>query len=67
MLTLAAAAPARAELAFFSTGRVMSVKGHRVEGDQIVLLPRGGGEITCAHRLVTRIEPDEVPYPEPAT
>jgi hypothetical protein len=65
VLTLAAAAPARAELAFFSTGRVMSIKGHRVEGDQIVLLPRGGGEIACAIDLVTRIEPDEVPYPEP--
>jgi hypothetical protein len=67
VLTLATAVPAHAELAFFSTGRVMSIKGHRVEGDQIVLLPRGGGEISCSVTLVTRIEPDEVPYPEPET
>jgi soluble lytic murein transglycosylase-like protein len=50
---------------FFATGRVMSVKGHRAEGDSLVLLPREGGEIVCAASLIARIEPDEVPYPEP--
>ena len=61
------ALPARAELVFFSTGRSMSVRAHRVEGDQIVLLPREGGEIAMSLELIARIEPDEVPYPEPAT
>ncbi|HEX4346466.1 MAG TPA: lytic transglycosylase domain-containing protein [Vicinamibacterales bacterium] len=61
------ALPARAELVFFSTGRSMSVRTHRVEGDQIVLLPRDGGEVTMSLGLITRIEPDEVPYPESAT
>jgi soluble lytic murein transglycosylase-like protein len=57
--------PAHAELVFFSTGRVMSVKAHRATGDEIVLLPRDGGEIAVRAALVARIEPDEVPYPEP--
>jgi len=63
---LVAAGPARAELVFFATGRVMSVAGHRVEGDRIVLLPRDGGEITLGQSLIARIEPDEMPYPQPA-
>jgi soluble lytic murein transglycosylase-like protein len=63
---LLTAAPARAELVFFSTGRAMSVRSHRIEGDQIILVPRDGGEIALNASLVTRIEPDEVPYPEPA-
>ena len=31
------AAPARAELVFFNTGRTLSVEGHRVDGDSLVL------------------------------
>jgi soluble lytic murein transglycosylase-like protein len=65
LFLLAAPANARAELIFFSTGRVMSAKAHRVEGANIVLLPRGGGEITMSASVIARIEPDEVPYPEP--
>jgi soluble lytic murein transglycosylase-like protein len=59
------ASPASAELAFFTSGRTMSVKGHRVEGPMIVLELRGGGEIRCDRNMIARIEPDEVPYPEP--
>src|SRR5262245_42527429 len=62
---LACAAPARAELVFFSTGRTMSVKGHRADGDSLVLMLRSGGEIVCDASTVARIAPDEVPYPEP--
>ena len=65
MLLTAGALPARAELVFFATGRNLSVKSHRVEGDMIVLEMRGGGEMTCEASLVDRIAPDEVPYPEP--
>jgi soluble lytic murein transglycosylase-like protein len=65
LFLLAGPATVRAELVFFSTGRVMSVKAHRVEGGNIVLLPRGGGEITMGASIIARIEPDEVPYPEP--
>jgi len=66
LVLLCVATSARAELVFFATGRVMSVAGHRVEGDQVVLLPRGGGEIALAQSLIAHIDPDEVPYPEPA-
>ena len=59
------AAPARAELVYFSTGRTLSVKAHRVDGDSLVLTLRAGGEATIETRLIDRIEPDEVPYPEP--
>ncbi len=61
---LAAAAPVRAELVFFTSGRTMSVKSYRVEGESVVLLLRSGGEIVCSASLVERIAPDELPYPE---
>jgi soluble lytic murein transglycosylase-like protein len=67
MAVLACAAPAHAELVFFSTGRTMSVKGHRADGDSLVLMLRSGGEIVCDASTVARIAPDEVPYPEPET
>ena len=59
------AAPARAELVYFQSGRVLSVKGHRTEGDSLVLALRAGGEIVCDRSVIARIAPDEVPYPEP--
>jgi len=62
---LAVARPASAEIVTLSTGRTLSVKDHRVDGDQVVLNLRGGGEIVCDRTLITRIDPDEVPYPEP--
>jgi len=58
------ASVADAELVFFSTGRSLSVKGHRAEGQSLVLMLRGGGEMICEASQVARIEPDEVPYPE---
>lgn len=64
---LASAGTARAELVFLSSGRALSVKSHRFEGESIVLTLRGGGQITCEATLVERIEPDEVPHPEPET
>jgi len=62
---LAIAMPARAELVFFTTGRSLSVKSHRADGEALVLVLRDGGEVEFDRSLVTRIEPDEVPYPEP--
>jgi len=56
---------ARAEIVFLTSGRSISVKGHRVDGDRIVLSLRAGGEVTCDRSLVEKILPDEVPYPEP--
>jgi soluble lytic murein transglycosylase-like protein len=62
---LGMAAPVRAELVFFDTGKSLSVKSHRVEGASLILALRGGGEVTCDRSVITRIEADEVPYPEP--
>src|SRR5882672_7675148 len=62
---LAAAVPARAELAFFAGGNTMSIKAHRLDGDSLVLSLRSGGEIVCDPSLILRFAPDEVPYPEP--
>ena len=59
------ARPARAELVFFSTGRTLSVKSHRVDGDSLVLVLRTGGEMVCEASIVAKFAPDEVPYPEP--
>jgi hypothetical protein len=62
---LCAAAPASAELVFLTSGRTLSVRSHREEGPNLILQLRGGGEVVCDRSLVERIEPDEVPYPEP--
>jgi transglycosylase-like protein with SLT domain len=64
VLSLIGAGHARAELVYFAGGRSLNVKGHRVEGDTLVLSLRGGGEIECAPTAIVRIEPDEVPWPE---
>jgi hypothetical protein len=61
---LIGATSARAELVFFADGRNMSVKAHRTDGGSMVLTLRNGGEIVCDAALVSRIEEDEIPYPE---
>jgi soluble lytic murein transglycosylase-like protein len=63
---LAFADAASAELVFFTNGRALSVKGHRAQGETIVLLLRGGGEVTCVRAMVAQITPDEVPMPDDA-
>jgi transglycosylase-like protein with SLT domain len=59
------AADARAEIIVLTSGRTISVKGHRIDGASIVLTLRTGGEVTCDRSLIEKILPDEVPYPEP--
>jgi soluble lytic murein transglycosylase-like protein len=67
LIVLAVAAPASAELIFFSETRSMSVKSHRFEGDRVVVALRGGGEMAFDRSVVLKIAPDEVPYPEETT
>lgn len=62
---LLCATPATADIVVLSSGRTLSVKSHRVEGESVVLTLRGGGEVTCDRSLISSILPDEVPYPEP--
>ena len=64
LLLITAVAPARAELVFFQSGRAMSVKAIRSDGDELVLQLRSGGEIRCDKSLITKVEPDEIEYPE---
>ena len=64
IIALAIAAPASAELIFFSEQRSMSIASHRVEGDRLIVALRGGGEMSFDRALVTKIAPDEVPYEE---
>jgi soluble lytic murein transglycosylase-like protein len=54
-----------ADLVYLTNGRAFSVKEYRVEGSTATLVLRNGGEIQCDASLVARVEPDEVPYPEP--
>jgi soluble lytic murein transglycosylase-like protein len=62
---LVSAVPARAELAFFHTGRALSIKEHHLDGTSLVLTLRNGGQIVCEPSTIDRFAPDEVPYPEP--
>ena len=66
LVALAIAAPASAELIFFSEHRSMSVASHRFEGDRVIVALRGGGEMSFDRALITKIAPDEVPYHEDA-
>jgi soluble lytic murein transglycosylase-like protein len=56
---------ASAEIVFMTSGRTMSVKTHRSDGESVVLTLRSGGEVTCDKSLIEKILPDEVPYPDP--
>jgi soluble lytic murein transglycosylase-like protein len=60
------ASDARAEIVVFKNGRTMSARSHRISGDMATLVMRDGGEITFPASIIARVDPDEVPYPEPA-
>jgi hypothetical protein len=59
------ATSAQAEIVVLTSGRTLSVKGHRAVGDSVILLMRSGGEVTCDKSLIEKIVEDEVPHPEP--
>jgi soluble lytic murein transglycosylase-like protein len=63
---LAGPSIASAEIVFLSSGRTLSVRSHKIDGDSIVLTLRSGGQVTCNKDLIDKIEADEAPYPEPA-
>jgi hypothetical protein len=58
------AVPASAEIVHLTSKRTLSVKSHRIDGNSITLVLRGGGEVTCDRSLIEKIVPDEVPYTE---
>ena len=65
LILIGCASQAQAEIVFLTSGRSVSVKGHRADGDRIILTLRTGGEVTCDKSLIDKILPDEVPYQEP--
>jgi hypothetical protein len=65
VLLAGTAVPASAELVFLKTGRSLSVKAVRYDGDAAMLALRTGGEIVCSRTAIDRVEPDEVAWPEP--
>lgn len=56
---------AYADLVVLTTGRVISVRSYSVEGSTARLVLRTGGEVACDAALIERVDPDEVPWPEP--
>jgi len=57
---LALPAAASADIALLSTGSTMKVTAQRVEGDTVVLVLKGGGEVGVPAAMVQGIVPDEV-------
>lgn len=54
---------ASAEILVFKTGRTMSVQSYRVDGDMATARLRAGGEVSFPAAMITRVDPDEAPYP----
>ena len=65
VFAMASSALAFGEIVVMTSGRTLSVKGHKIEGSSIVLTLRSGGEVTCERTLIEKIVPDEVPHPDP--
>jgi hypothetical protein len=63
---LVTAGSAHAEIVLLTSGRTLTVKSHRFDGDYIVLQMRDGGDVTFDRALVDKVVPDEIPYQEPA-
>jgi hypothetical protein len=63
---LGPAAAARAELVHLTSGRVVSASRVVLGEETATITLRGGGEVTCSRSLVARVEPDEVPWIDPA-
>ena len=61
----ALARPASADIVYLTSGRTLSVKAHRADGEAVVLTLRSGGEVTCDASLIEKIVADEVPHPDP--
>jgi len=59
-LLLALPAAASADIALLSTGATMKVSAERVEGDMVVLVLKGGGEVGVPAAMLRGIVPDEV-------
>jgi soluble lytic murein transglycosylase-like protein len=59
-LSLAAAAPARAEIVLLASGQTLKLESHRAEGELIALVLAGGGEVHLPPAAIRGFVPDEV-------
>lgn len=66
MLLLISASPALGDTAVLRNGRSLSIAGFRAEGDRIVLVMEGGGEIALPHEQVVAIRREPAPAATPA-
>ena len=55
------AAPTSSEVVYFASGEVLPIAQHRIEGGEVVLELRGGGEVRWDPELIARIELDRSP------
>lgn len=65
VLFVAFASEARAEIVVFKNGRTMSVKSHSISAGMATLALRDGGQVTFPADIIDRVDPDEIPYPDP--
>jgi soluble lytic murein transglycosylase-like protein len=66
VLCLGAATPVRADTAVLRNGRTLSITDFRSEGDRIVLVMDGGGEITLPNGQIMAIRREPAPATAPA-
>ena len=59
------AVEARADIVVFKNGRTMSVKSCVLGDEMATMKLREGGDVTFPSSIIARVDPDEVPYPEP--
>ena len=62
LLTVSLAGIAHADIVKLTNGRIMTVEKAVFDGDVVILMMRGGGEIRAAKTLVAELLPDEVPF-----
>ena len=55
------AAPTSSEVVYFASGEVLPIAQHRIDGGEVVLELRGGGEVWCDPAVIARIELDRSP------
>ena len=60
LAVLAAAPRAGAEIALLASGQTLKLEGHRVEGELLALVLKGGGEVHLPTSAVRGFVPDEV-------
>jgi soluble lytic murein transglycosylase-like protein len=65
LLPFAFASEASADIVVFKNGRTMSVQSIAFADASATMKLRGGGEVTFPAAIIARVDPDEVPYPEP--